>query len=289
MRINPAITLIASIVIGAVAIFAARGWLKPSEADATAVQTANEPVVPQTLPVVVAKRAIPRGASIDESRLEIQQWPVDDVPEDSFRDIAAIGSTDFAVRRALMPIEAGQAIHSTALTEVGQRPTLAARLENGFRAYSLRMSDVTGVGGFVLPGDRIDILFTWDRNPDSKSQDLVTEVLLQDIEVLGVDLNDDMADETPKVFKTATVSVQVEDALKLSLASQTGTLSFVLRGIEDRGVETFAVRRLSKNSAPVSATGTTKSKYRAPSQPANVRIEVMSGDEELSFSVPRSE
>lgn len=107
MRISPVVTLIASVALGAAALIAARGWLKPSQADATAAQVQVEPEIPQTMPVVVAKRAIPRGASVDDTRLEVVEWPVADVPEGSFRSIAAIGSTDFAVRRALMPIEAG--------------------------------------------------------------------------------------------------------------------------------------------------------------------------------------
>lgn len=289
MRISPVVTLIASIAIGAVALIAARGWLKPSQADATSIpQTAEESVAPQTMPVVVAKRAIPRGAAIDETRLEIVQWPVDDVPEGTFRTVSAIGSSDFAIRRALMPIEPGQAILDAALTDVGVRPSLAARLEPGFRAYTLRMDDVTGVGGFVLPGDRIDILFTWEQIAQARAKNITTEVLLQDIEVLAVDLNDDMAAEKPDTFKTATVAVSVSDAQQLSLAAEVGTLSFVLRGIDDREVGEFSRKRLVSN-APLSEGGPApvSRPHPNPTGSSSANVSVLSGDEVLAFKVPK--
>ena len=126
MRISPAITLVASIAIGITALIAARGWLKPSQADATAIAV-EEPAEPETRSVVVARRAIPRGAAIDVDRLEIEEWPIESIPEDSFASFEEVGSTAFAARRALLPIAPGQAIVDTALTDAGVRPTLAAR------------------------------------------------------------------------------------------------------------------------------------------------------------------
>lgn len=289
MRVSPIVTLGASVAIGAVALFAARGYLSPKEADATAYTEIEEPIAPTTRAIVVAKRNIPRGASIDASRLEIVDWPIENVPVGALDTIEDIGSTEFATRRALLPIDAGQVLVDAALTEAGVRPTLSARLADGYRAFTLRMSDVTGVGGFVLPGDRIDVLFTWDQTPDSRQQNLITEVLLQNVEVLGVDLNDDLANEEPSVFKNATIAVSVQDAQKLSLAAQTGTLQFMLRGIEDQSVGEFAAQKLStspiadsRNPAPVKRS-TPRAGGNGP-----VRVDVLSGEQALSFNVPRS-
>lgn len=292
MRISPAVTLTASVVVGLLALVAARGWLQPSKADATANTVAEAKSEPTTRAVVVARRSIPRGAAIDTTRMEIEEWPVDSVPEGSFSSLDQVGSNEFAVRRALMPIEPGDAILDTALTEAGVRPTLSARLLPGYRAYSLRMTDVTGVGGFVLPGDRIDILFTWDQAPESRQVNLITEVLLQDVEVLGLDLNDDLADEDPATFKTATVAVSVNDAQKLSLAAQVGTLAFVLRGIEDRDIAEFSPERLSTAPAPAARVSlpvnVRKSTGPAPADNGPVRVEVMTPDATIAFNVPRS-
>lgn len=287
MRFSPAITLVASVVIGGVALVGARGWLSPSKADAIVVSDVPEVKEPETLSVVVAKRAIPRGATIDETRLEVQQWPAEDVPEGSFRSVYAIGSTEYATRRALMPIDAGKPILDAALTAVGVRPTLAARLEPGFRAFTLRMTDVTGVGGFVLPGDRIDVLFTWDQTPESRQQTLITEVLLQDVEVLGLDLNDDLAEEDPETFKTATIAVKVEDAQKLSLAAQTGTLAFVLRGIEDREIGEF--KNIVMSNKPLNQKAGPAPQTRVAARSTSVKIDVLAGENVLAFDVPKGE
>ncbi|MAK59543.1 MAG: Flp pilus assembly protein CpaB [Ponticaulis sp.] len=289
MRISPAITLVASIAIGITALIAARGWLQPSQADATSAELISEKAEPETRSVVVARRAIPRGGAIDVERLGVEDWPVSSIPEDAFMTLDEVGSTEFAVRRALLPISPGQAIVESALTDAGVRPTLAARLEPGYRAFTLRMTDVTGVGGFVLPGDRIDVLFTWDQTPDSKQQVLITEVLLQDVEVLGLDLNDDLANEDPSVFQTATIAVSVTDAQKLSLAAQTGTLAFVLRGIEDREIKEFKAERLS--TAPIAPSTSPKPVTRT--QPRNTsngpaRVDVLTPAQTLAFNVPRS-
>ena len=288
MRISPAVTLVASIAIGGIAILAARGWLTPSKADATALAQEEIPPAPApvTVPVVMTKRNIPRGAVVEETRLEVVDWPAEDVPDGSFRSIASIGSTEFTVRRALTPIEAGKPVLDELLSGVGERPTLAARIPPGYRAFSVRMNDVTGVGGFVLPGDHIDILFTLDQSSGSRTKNLSSEVLLQNIEVLGVDLNDDTGTETPDVFKTATVAVSVEDAQKLSLAAESGVLSFVLRGVEDTSIGEYEIARRTVRTAtgglspPVGAGAPTQN------SPDGVQVSVVSGNNSVQFTVP---
>ena len=74
------------------------------------------------------------------------------------------------------------------------------------------MDEVSGVAGFVLPGDSVDIIFTQDKGRNSRAVNLVSEILLNDVEVLAVDLNDNPLTEQPQVFGRATLAVTVEDA-----------------------------------------------------------------------------
>ena len=67
----------------------------------------------------------------------------------------------------------------------GGKPTVATKLTDGKRAASIRINDVNGVAGFVLPGDRVDILLTRELGDDQK--DLVTDIILQGIVVIGID------------------------------------------------------------------------------------------------------
>jgi pilus assembly protein CpaB len=97
------------------------------------------------------------------------------------------------------------------------------------RAFALRVSDVTGVGGHGLPGDRVDVLLTRDLTGGDGPVRLVSDVVVQNARLLGVDLNADPTSNKPAEPKTATVEVSVEDAQKLSVAASLGELSLALR------------------------------------------------------------
>jgi pilus assembly protein CpaB len=106
---------------------------------------------------------------------------------------------------------------------------VAAEIADGFRAYTIKVSDVTGVGGHALPGDRVDVVLTRDLTPQGPVRSFVSEVVLQDVRVLGVDLNADLSANKPATPSTATLEVNVPDTQKLSMASDLGKLSLALR------------------------------------------------------------
>jgi pilus assembly protein CpaB len=120
--------------------------------------------------------------------------------------------------------------HST----TGERATLSAVVDDGMRALSVRINDVLGVAGFVLPGDRVDILLT------RKS---FTDILLQNVKVLAIDQIADERVEKPSLAKTATLEVNTIDAQKLTLAQTVGSLSLALRAAGS--VEAAAPRRIT--------------------------------------------
>jgi pilus assembly protein CpaB len=93
-------------------------------------------------------------------------------------------------------------------------------VEDGMRAISVRINDVLGVAGFVLPGDRVDIMLTRDG---------YTDILLQNVKILAMDQPADERLGKPKTGKTATVEVNSVDAQKLTLAETAGSLSLALR------------------------------------------------------------
>jgi pilus assembly protein CpaB len=101
------------------------------------------------------------------------------------------------------------------------------------RAVSLRSSDVAGVGGFVLPGDRVDILLTRDVGKGDAAKTL-TQLLAQNALVLGVDQVSDQAADKPIVAKAVTVQVTPEQAQTISLGQSVGQLSLALRQSSDK-------------------------------------------------------
>src|SRR5581483_7934816 len=136
---------------------------------------------------------------------------------------------------ALTPIVAHEPILPGKLSGGGAKPTVAAVIGEGMRAFTISVTDVAGVGGHVLPGDRVDIVLTCnlnDLNPPkegAQGKRLVSGLVLQNVRVLGMDLNADPTSTQAAVAHTATLEVSPEDAEKLALASQAGTLSLALR------------------------------------------------------------
>jgi pilus assembly protein CpaB len=93
------------------------------------------------------------------------------------------------------------------------------------KAVTIRVNDVEGVGGFVLPGDRVDVVLTRQLDKGSAT----TEVVLQDTRVLAVDQSADERTAKPTVAKSVTLEVDTVDAQKVWLASSVGSLSLLLR------------------------------------------------------------
>ena len=117
-------------------------------------------------------------------------------------------------RVVLASIEANEPVLASKITGPGQRATLSAVIGAGMRAVTIRVNDVEGVAGFVLPGDHVDVLLT--RLPDKRSGD--TDVVLQNVKVLAVDQLADDSSEKPAVVKAVTLEVDTVSAQKLSLA-----------------------------------------------------------------------
>jgi pilus assembly protein CpaB len=130
---------------------------------------------------------------------------------------------------ALFPMSQREAVLPAKLSGPGARPTVAAEIAEGMRAYTIKVSDVSGVGGHALPGDHVDVVLMRDLTPGGDQRNYISYVVLQNVRVLGVDLNADLKSEKPASPSTATLEVSVEDAQKLSVASTLGTLSLALR------------------------------------------------------------
>ena len=123
-------------------------------------------------------------------------------------------------RIVLASIEKNEPILRTKITGPGQKATLSAVIQDGMRAVTVRVNDVEGVGGFVLPGDHVDVLLTRQQERANGMNDVV----MQNARVLAVDqLADDAADR-PTVVKAVTLEVDTIGAQKIALAASLGNL-----------------------------------------------------------------
>lgn len=201
--------------------------------------------------VVVASTELGYGVKLRREHLREAPWPLDATPKGAFHKIdQLLGSNgeDRVVLKAMVP---GEPVLSAKVSGFGERASLSAKLDGDKRAFSIRVNDVSGVAGFLLPGDRVDVLLT--RAPSGDRSNLVTDVILQNVEVLGIDQLSDEEREQPRVARTATVSATPEEAQKLALAMQVGTLSLALRNVasaEKVKARTVGVSDLTQGTAP---------------------------------------
>ncbi len=226
MRVVTIVSLGASAVLGLAALVVAKAVL-PS-ANASKVQA--KPVQVAGVPVVVAKAALKFGDKLDASKLEVLNVPQNAVPDGAFKTPAQVLAQDNGgAPVAITNIAAREPLLPAKLSGPGARASVAAEIGDGMRAYTIKVSDVTGVGGHALPGDRVDVVLLRDLSPDGNKHNYVSEVVIQDVRVLGVDLNSDPNSNKPATPSTATLEVNVPDAQKLAVAGDLGKLSLALR------------------------------------------------------------
>jgi len=209
-----------AVVFGLLAVFIAQVWLN-NQANMRAKTVEAKPIASQT--VVVAKQALRFGTELNASMLQEVPWPSDALPSGAFAKIPDVLSGGRRV--VLAAIEANEPVLALKITGPGQRATLSALVKPGMKAVTIRVNDVEGVGGFVLPGDHVDVVLTRQLEKGSAT----TQVVLQNTRVLAVDQTADERAAKATVAKSVTLEVDTVEAQKLWLASSVGSLSLLLR------------------------------------------------------------
>ena len=231
MRLGTIVSIGASAVLGVGALLIARLWIPSHAPHAAAAQAAT--VVVET-PVVVAAKPIPWGAKLDGQYLKVIQLPAADAPQGAYSSVGQILNQDGGPPMALSAMAAQEPVLASKLSGPGERQTLAVLVDPGMRAYTIAVTAVTAGGGHILPGDRVDVVLTRELPipPGVQATNLKllqTTVVIQNVRVLGMDLNANPTSTQPAVASTATLEVGMPDTEKLALASQAGTLSLALR------------------------------------------------------------
>ena len=210
-----------AVLFGLLAVFLAQTWLNNQAEQRMKSLEAQKKSVPPAHTIVVASRPLRFGDTLGALSLREVPWPENALPAGVF---AKIGELTSGKRVVLMPIDENEAILASKITGPGQRATLSAMLHDGMKAVTIRVNDVEGVAGFVLPGDHVDVVLTRQRDKESATNDVV----IQNAGVLAIDQLADARAEKPSVVKAVTLEVDETDGQKLALASAVGTLSLVL-------------------------------------------------------------
>jgi pilus assembly protein CpaB len=277
-----------ALVFGMAAIFAGQKWLERQSSRLRPVEVAApKPIA--AVKVVVAAAPLRFGTEVTRQHLREVAWPEGAVPKGAFSSINDL--LDGKSRRtALTAIEESEPLLATKITGPGQRASLAALIDPGMRAMTVRVNDVNGVAGFVLPGERVDVLLT--RNTDK--DDAWSDVLLQNVKVLAADQSADERTDKPSVVKTVTFEVSTAQAQKLTLAASIGSLSLALRAAGTADVEAtqrVSVSNLSdgKSADAADRRTTTVNVVRAlKKQDYSVPVQPQTGPAEAAVKVNRT-
>ena len=194
--------------------------------------------------VVVAKTDIPLGEKITAEHLTILPMPNGSVPEGVFR------KTDVVVGRvAIIPIGVREPITNSKLAPEGTGAGLSAVIPLGYRAMTVKVDDVVGVSGFIMPGSFVDVVaIIVPPGAGSDQRGPISKIVLQSIKVLasGPKLDTPENQRTPAEVRAVTLQVTPEQAEKLVLAANEGKLQLVMRNYTDQ--DDADTRGANKNS-----------------------------------------
>ena len=222
MRTSTIVMIAFAVLFGLLAVFLAQTWLNnQAEMRMRSLEANKKPAAPART-IVVAAKPLRFGDELVAAALREVPWPEGALPTGAF---SKIGDLATAKRVVVLPMNENEAVLASKITGPGQRATLSAVLQEGMKAVTIRVNDVEGVAGFVLPGDHVDVVLTRQTDKENATNDVVIE----NARVLAIDQSADSLSFKPAVVKAVTLEVDVADAQKLALASSVGTLSLLLR------------------------------------------------------------
>jgi pilus assembly protein CpaB len=172
--------------------------------------------------IVVAAEKLSLGERLKASQLKIAPWPRASMPEGSFFDPKEIEG-----RGVVVPITANEPVLESKLASKEAGAGLTSVIPEGMRAVAVKVNDVIGVAGFVLPGTRVDVMII--GSPDQRGTQM-SKVFLENVQVLaaGQNVQQDV-DGKPQNVQVVTMLVTPEDAQKLALASADSRIQLALR------------------------------------------------------------
>ncbi len=201
-----------SIVLSAAAAFVANTWIQNELNQEASIKDSMEKVI-------VASVKIPYGLEIDETHVKAMEVPKGTSPSGAFSEMESVVGT--VSRTEIYP---GEVIIKDRVVAHGGGSTLAAMISPNKRAITVRVNDVVGVAGFLLPGNRVDIIST-----RKKGKKVVSSTILKNIKVLAVDQTASTDKNEPIVVRSVTMEMSPSDTEDVTAATKLGSLQLTLR------------------------------------------------------------
>jgi pilus assembly protein CpaB len=224
-RVRIFIVLALAVTAGAVFAFGTYNYVQNATRPST-----NGPAMP-TQNVVVAVNDLDVGAEIKPEDVKVIRWPKDSVPAQAMTDPKeAIG------RGVITPLIQNEPLLPSKLSSKEAGPGLPPAIPPGLRALSVKVNEVIGVAGYVLPGTRVDVLAT--VNPSGNNGDVTSKVVLTNVQVLasGTKIERDVEKGKPVPVSVVTLLVAPEESERLTLAATEGKIQLALRNPLDKSI-----------------------------------------------------
>lgn len=212
MRFGGLIALLLSVVVAVGATL----WIRVTNETAP-----TAPVIEST--IVVAAEDIRSGQKLDRNLVKTIKWYSDTLPEGAFRSVDDLPWTENGPF-AMVPVKKGTMIAVTSISGPNQRPTLSGLLGPGMVATTIQVNTISGVAGFVLPEERVDVILNRLINGRRTA-----EVILENLRVLAVDSIVDPQSGKPVPARSVTFEINRDQAQKLSVAANLGEITLALR------------------------------------------------------------
>jgi pilus assembly protein CpaB len=212
--------LLLAMTVGAIFAFSTYRYVQATPAAAAA----------KTTPVVVANSSLDLGAALRAEDLRTINWPSDDRPTGTFSN-----PQELVGRGLIQPVSQNEPLLPSKLAPVGAGSGLPPMIPDGMRALSVRVNDVIGVAGYVLPGSKVDVLVS--ISPTNQTNDMTSKVILNNVTVLtaGTRIERDVEkDNKPVSVSVVTLLVDPLQAEALTLASTEGKIQLALRNPLDK-------------------------------------------------------
>lgn len=188
--------------------------------------------------VLFAKTDLPQGAIIDQSQTKWVDWPAKNVPDFYVTEDDEDFITALPEMRARIAIKANEPIYAQNTVRHGDRGMMAAIMSPGMRAVTVKLDPEQVSGGFVLPGDRVDVFSSIEQEGQQGEDDMLyTSMLLSNVRVLAIDQIYENEDDDPSITgKTVTLEVAPTLVQRFVNARESGQLTVVLRSVFDGDV-----------------------------------------------------
>jgi pilus assembly protein CpaB len=167
---------------------------------------------------------VPFGATLSDDNLTEISWGSRSLPEGAFATKEVLLKD--GRRAALTSLSKNEPILASRVSAAGRPASLSTTIEDGKRAVTVRVDDVRGVAGFIMPNDHVDVVLI---RAERSAQSSYSNLLLQNIKVIAVDQVASEQKEKPSIAKAVTLEVTPSQAQKVALATEIGTLSLILR------------------------------------------------------------